>query len=588
MNTLKYRNLTGIMVFLLCSLSFDSLLSRDTFSKEIVFKALTDELNRNIDSLYFDGYEKPFFIGYTLATGEYLEIYAANGEIISSEKRALSSNSNRVMVGNYQLNDENFIDSKGGKRHNDGYLGIPIEGDYWGIRRAFWLSTNNTYKNAAETYKNKCTAMAQKALGSDEIKIADFTQEQPVKLDSYSHFDSIDVSACENLTKQISAVFNEYPVVYKNEVRLYEQRANIFFVNSEGTEVVEPVSVFGLLIKAFSYTDDFQTTGKFRSYILNSCSELPEINVLKEDIKGLVEELKQMRTLDVFEDSYLGPILFCHQAVPEYLLYNLFDYGNGLLAQRSNLVNDARSGLRNATARTWENRLNKRVVDRSLSVYSLPSLEKYNGVNLIGNYKVDGEGVIPKDTFKLIENGILNNLLIGRTPLEKITQSSGSSRYSFHPGGCYVSLAPGNVLVKSSKTYPISDLKKKLISIAADDGLDYAIIVRSKDNGVSHQGINVYKVNLKDGSEELIRAASLSKIDLETLWEIEGVGNTNDVFNVLFNPHSNRQNSSVSSEVFSGVPVSFIYPDAVLIKRGAIEGMKKPLKGIEPLVPSPL
>ena len=187
----------------------------------------------------------------------------------------------------------------------------------------------------------------------------------------------------------------------------------------------------------------------------------------------------------------------------------------------------------------------------------------------------------------LIKDGELKNQMVTRTPVEKFKHSTGNKRFGIG-NGIMTSVVPGNLFFESTKTFETSELKQKLIDIAIDNGLDYAILVKSINISNANTNIEVYKVSLSDGKEQLLRAVNLSKIDQETLWEIEGASNKNETFNVLLNGNSRNMSSSRTSEVLSGTPTSFTYPEAILIERGTVEGQNKPIKGIEPLVPSPL
>lgn len=575
-----------VLTVVLIGSSF-SLFAQESLDDSIILSAMRDELNRNMDSISYDGYENPFFIGYSFFNGESVNVKAVSGSVVTSITYPISDSRTRVMVGDYQLNDENYDDKARRKRHYDGSMPLPLGGEYTAIRRAFWLSTNNVYKNATESYKSKLAAMALKGINKDSLETADFSIAPKVVYRNFRHFDPIRTKEYETLAEEVSLAFRNTSSIYSNNVELFETRFNCFVVNSEGTEVVQPVSAFGLMIKAFAYTNDYKSVGSYINYVGESISDIPETEQIKSDVEAMIKHIEKKRLLPVYEDSYIGPILFMGQAVPRYLINKLINAGEGLIAKRNYLVNSASGGLNSTNYRTWENRLFKRVVDRSISVYSVTSAETYNGVKLLGAYDVDAEGVEPKDTLMLIEGGELKNQFISRTPIEKLTKSTGSKRYGFDQRGIKTNITPGNLFFESTKTFKTEELKKKLIDIAIDNGLDYAIIVKSIKTGDVNGAIEVYKVRSPDGEEELLRSVSLSKIDRESLWEIEGVSDANEVYNVLLSSGV-RKTSSRTEDVLSGVPTSFIYPEAILIERGSIEGRKKPMKGIEPLVPSPL
>ncbi len=132
--------------------------SRST--RDTIFRAMKDELNRNMNGLHLENMERPFFISYTIHDKSTVEILASLGAIISSEDSRNRSSIVRVMVGDYSLNDENFSDFS--FKYSSSMIGssgqTPIEDDYDGIRRALWVSTDNVYKNAAELFEHKKAA----------------------------------------------------------------------------------------------------------------------------------------------------------------------------------------------------------------------------------------------------------------------------------------------------------------------------------------------------------------------------------------------------------------------------------------------
>ncbi len=147
-----------------------------TDSDTVVFKAMKDELNRSMKKLTLKDCANPFYISYTVEDVNTMFITATLGALSSSSERHYRSWSNRVLAGDYQLNDENFVDATRRKPSRDGDLELPLDNDYYGIRRALWMMTNNTYKSAAENYKNKLAALKDKNLSKNDFKLPIFVQ----------------------------------------------------------------------------------------------------------------------------------------------------------------------------------------------------------------------------------------------------------------------------------------------------------------------------------------------------------------------------------------------------------------------------
>ena len=96
-------------------LSFSMLLSKAAtdyggMDSSVIVKAMKDELNRNLKQLDYKDYGRPFYIGYTITDANMYYINASLGALVTSENLPNRDWQVRVLVGNYQLNDENFQD----------------------------------------------------------------------------------------------------------------------------------------------------------------------------------------------------------------------------------------------------------------------------------------------------------------------------------------------------------------------------------------------------------------------------------------------------------------------------------------------
>ena len=146
-----------------------------------IVKAMRDELQRNMLNLEYQDYKQPFFISYSIADTRSLFINATLGAITTSNLTHNRGWIIRVMIGDYQLTDENFQDvGDGGSNYNQ-YLDLPIDNDYYGIRRFLWESTDRVYKSAAQTYKNKITTLREKNITPEDLPFADFSRAPKIK-----------------------------------------------------------------------------------------------------------------------------------------------------------------------------------------------------------------------------------------------------------------------------------------------------------------------------------------------------------------------------------------------------------------------
>jgi predicted Zn-dependent protease len=155
-----------------------------------------------------------------------------------------------------------------------------------------------------------------------------------------------------------------------------------------------------------------------------------------------------------------------------------------------------------------------------------PTLNQFDGKRLVGSYAVDSEGVKAQPV-TLVNQGMLENYLIGRQPLRDFPDSNGHGRAT--PGG-----PPGPSLgvfvVKSAEPESPKALNEKLIQMAAAEDKPYAYRVDTLGPGNAPRLL--YRVYVKDGHEELVRGAVFNELDVRALRnDLSAVGNDPEVSN---------------------------------------------------------
>ena len=570
--------------------------SRST--RDTIFRAMKDELNRNMNGLHLENMERPFFISYTIHDKSTVEILASLGAIISSEDSRNRSSIVRVMVGDYSLNDENFSDFS--FKYSSSMIGssgqTPIEDDYDGIRRALWVSTDNVYKNAAELFEHKKAAIKQQTMTGEQAGLDDFSKAPAVVLKEPPRTFSVNRRKWEKIAKELSAVFRDYPDICSSRVRIFFYQGEMYLTNSEGTEVVQPLTLASLQIDAYTQAVDGEPLSNHDAFFGFDPDELPSVGIMKRAAKDVAEKLDVLRSAPVFNESYFGPVMFEEQAAAEFFSQRLFGGNNGLLAFRQPVVNNAGAGYR-PSDETLDDRIDRRILSRDITVQALPVLKRYMDVNLLGSYQVDAEGVIPPAVITLVENGILKTLLNNRIPTPKVRTSNAHERPVLSGYRTSQTLGPSVISIESSEGKTREVLKRELLKRATEEGMDYGILVRKLhptfvgSGPLSWMGLSsgrrgsstltrpllIYKVYVEDGREEPVRSARLGEVSLSTLRHIAAVTKRRFVYNTLAS--ANRR---------SGIPASFIVPEALMLEEIEVKNEKRGYTPKLPVVPPPL
>lgn len=529
--------------------------------KNIIERAMIDELTRSMDSLLYDKYQKPFYIAYTIVDTKTLAISASLGALTTSSESVGRSKFVRVMVGGYDFNDESF-DAENNQNSNFAVndIQIPIEDDYAGIRRALWTSTDVVYKSASKLYEDNLYHLKEQKELKEEVNYRTFIKTPPTIRVANSKTYNYDKEKLESYMKKVSNLFKNRPDITSSMAAIAYIQGDIYFVNSEGSRIKKPINLSAMYINANAMSEDNKPMYDQLAHFSKNIDELPKFIEIEKEVKTMLSGFDENKVSNAFDDSYEGPVLFLGDAVPS-LLANLVLVNNGLVS--SKVINSG--GYSYANNRSME--IGKKVMSKQLNVVSLPKMKTYEGVELLGAYDVDAEGVEPSDSLVLIENGILKAKMNDRTVLDSIQTANGHRRFSQRIGAGVLSIYSNDLGINEMK------MKAELINQAKEEDLDYAIIVRKMGNN-AYQPINVYKVSLEDGTEELLTSAMLKSISIKSLNKLVAVGDKTIAHNL---PSAGFVEMS-----------SLIVPNSILLRDVEIEKGFNNYKGQKYVVQNPV
>ncbi len=176
--------------------------------------------------------------------------------------------------------------------------------------------------------------------------------------------------------------------------------------------------------------------------------------------------LAELRKAPLVEEEYHGPLLFSADAAADTLRSLL---GSAVTATRPALGTEAR------TNGPFASSYHARVLPDFMNVVDDPSLKTFNGKDLLGSYNVDDEGV-PAQAVKLVDDGRLDNYLIGRQPVRDFPQSNGHGR-----AGITGPPRPmiGVLKITAENGLSTEELNQKLLELAKDRGLQSVYFVQT-------------------------------------------------------------------------------------------------------------
>lgn len=583
---------------------------QDDFST-IAFKAMEDEIKRNMD-IKVDSLQSPYYISYLISDAIKTNVTSSLGGIITSDQYPCRNQTTTVLVGGNNFNNLNY-------KSNDFDLNdyasnsFVIENDYNAIRYSLWKSTDEIYKEAAQTLESKKTAIRQQNLPEKEKILPDFSTVPVQTFILDSEREEINLNEIELLSNDLSLIFKDYTDFINSSVDFSVFNANILYLNSENIKYLQPFSLTNLSVSASIITPDGEVLSDNINIYAQRKSQLPDKENIKSQILDMIVKLQALSQAPIIDERYQGPVMFDQEAVGYIVSESFFGNINGLISKRKNIESVSSSidffallGGENTKENKYESQIGEQIIDKNLSITALNKTRMFENSSLIGAYDVDAEGVSVSEELPLIVSGTLRTLLRDRIPTYEVPQSNGHKRFSVSQTTLLPALGAGVVEMTAKKTIKMDKMKKQLLALAKNQGLEYAYIVRkfgnsswfSGDDIASSvirltSGINsikplyIYRVSVKDGSETLVRMATMSKITLESFKKIETVASGQQAYNVLLSSSFQGLFGSLFS-TGEGIPSSFIVPEAIILK--SIEIKKEP--GVifqkPPVTPNPL
>ncbi len=543
--------------------------------------ALHDELQRSHDRLVLPGQEKPYYIQYRLLDLDERTIVAEFGGLVSSTTTRNRFMSVDVRVGDYKLDSSDFVSDEGFQ----GFLGstgtVGIDRDYDSLRQDLWLATDQAYKQALDSLSHKQAFLRSLA---NAPTVDDFSRTAPF-VDVAQRLEPDWTSRnWENEAKTVSAVLRSHPELHNSRVTYHLIYATTYLVNTEGTQIRVSRSFAGIEASLGAQADDGMPVHNYLAVYANRPAELPAADTVRQQLDHAGTDLVALRAAPPVQD-YDGPVLFEAPAAGSLLAQVLSPSLGGArpplsMNSRFDQMLEALGGRSE-----WNERQGQRVLPTDVNVVDDPTAKDFQGRGLIGSYDVDQEGVHAQKV-ALVEDGMLHALLMSRRPGPEFHDSNGHGRSTFLADPRPMS---SNLFFSASDGQSPADLRKKFLDACKQNGQKWGLVVREMDNPViastsqdelsdwlgalatgapngDRLPLLVYRVNVDDGHEELVRGAVLGGLTARSLRTVLGVGNDPAVF--TYAQSQDAETAGTALGIFGrdedGVPSNVIAPSLLL------------------------
>ncbi|HEY8375135.1 MAG TPA: metallopeptidase TldD-related protein, partial [Nannocystis sp.] len=398
-------------------------------------------------------------------------------------------------------------------------------------RHKLWLALDQAFRRATGTHAQKLAILARLA---GEPLPPDFgPRPEPVpRLPAPPPLaETIDREGLRELVRALSRRFADHPAIDNGDVFVQVLRSHVTTVTSEGVVLHEQRDRAVLAVLADTRAADGMHLDHGAAIHLQ---EVPRVtDELRRQAEALVDgvltELTELAAAPMLDDDYDGPILFAGPAAAQLLASTVAVHIGGSPAPL------AESGRVRDFEPHWQDSLGKSVLPAFLDLEDDPR-------EGFGRVAVDAQGFTPKP-LTLVKAGVLQDLLMTRTPNSHRKESNGRARVS--PGLAWGASITNLSLVPRKRGASRKALEKELLRRAREDGYEYAYIVESLRDGnilgpVGREGATSYSTGRKvplplpvkiyrvdaSGKKTLVRGALFAPASMRVLRRIRAVGQT--------------------------------------------------------------
>ena len=485
----------------------------------VLLNTMQQELNRAMKSLA-KADPAPYFISYSVNEESGSVIMASNGSLVANANRHDRTADISVRVGSRDLDN-----THGENRFNAiTTASLPMDDKPDAIARVLWLNTDRMYKKATQGFMEIKTDTKVRA--DEEDSSPDFSTEKPqVFIGKDIAPPKFDRKEWEARIRRYSEIFSKYPDIESSAVVLQVEDSTRYFVSSEGSRLVDSRPLIRVLVLGNTRSADGMELGRSETFDASSFEKLSTDQEIIPKIEKIAQDLQKLKKAPIVE-PFNGPALLSGRAAAVFFHEVV---GHRLEGQRQRGENEGQ---------TFTKMIGQPVLPRFLSVEDDPTLPSIEGVELSGNYDYDEEGEKARKV-ELITNGVLKQFLMSRMPVKGFLQSNGHGRGQ---SGLMPVGRQGNLIVRSSKTVPDSELRKELINeikkqkkpfglYFEDIAGGFTLTLRNMPQAFQVMPLMVWKVYPDGRPDELVRGVDIIGTPLQALNRIVLTGQKIDVFN---------------------------------------------------------
>lgn len=479
------------------------------------------ELMRNYTVLREKAEIKPYYLSYEVTDVQTTVVDASLGAL-----RLSDSGRQRVLDTSIRLGDaqfDNYHRARGAAPRFTSGSFLSQEDKPAPIDRILWRDTDRAYRAAAE--RLAILKSTQEVKVAEKDRSPDFSSAPVVNDLQPLAVQTLDRSTWEPRVRKWSAIFKGKRGILTSQVRLTASADNRYFTDSEGSRLRHGRTFARLVVGAQAKAANGMNLALDRSFEAEKPEGLPGDAVVEKEITELITELQALLAAPEAE-PFVGPAILSGSAAAVFF-HEIFGHRMEGHRQKDE-----------AEGQTFTNQVGQAVLPAFLSVVSDPTRKKFENQDLMGWYAYDDEGV-KAQRVQLVENGILRNFLMSRSPIEGFPHSNGHGRRA--PGAEVVS-RQSNLIVEAAQTVPEARLRELLREEVKRQSKPYGLYFDKVTGGYTTTGrtglqaftvipLVVYRVYADGRPDELVRGVDIVGTPLASFGKIAAAAQGGEVFN---------------------------------------------------------
>ncbi len=490
-----------------------------------LLSVMREELDRSLAN-FTDASEAPmYYLQYSVTDLHEYSLSVTDGGLNASTESDHRYLDVDLRVGGMELDNTHEI--RGGN-WRDNYsptrrIDFPLDEHANAVRAALWNETEFQFMKAQERL-TKVAANRQVKVEEEDLS-NDFSPGEAHTYSEPPRRTEIDEEHWKDVLKRVGDVLADRDFVQNSSASISVTDRNNYMINNEGSALQHGNTYMRLRLSVSGMADDGMDLRRSEYWSATLPSNLPDEATIMENAERLVVELDALRDAPVVE-PYIGPAILMNRASGVFF-HEIF--GHRIEGHRQKSESEGQ---------TFTKKVNQLILPDFISVYDDATMAEFGGTELRGYYKYDDEGT-PTERVTVVENGILKNFLMSRSPIEGFPRSNGHGRREH---GNDVVARQGNLIVESEKVVTYERLREMLIEECRTQGKPYGLVFDDISGGFTMTGrggpqafkvlpLFVTRVYADGRPDEVVRGVDIVGTPLTSFSKIIMAADDADVFN---------------------------------------------------------